>query len=80
MHTKLFAWVVVGVAGFQQVLKMSVPTSMKALVKQTAGKSFTYTEVPVVPPQGDELLVKVSKVALCGSDINLYQWNNGENL
>ena len=50
---------------------------MKALVKQASGKSFTYTEVPVVPPQGDELLVKVSKVALCGSDISLYQWNNG---
>ena len=60
------------------VLKMSFPSTMKALVKETPGKSFTYTEVPVVPPEGDELLVKVSKVALCGSDISLYQWNNGE--
>ena len=51
---------------------------MKALVKEEAGVSYTYTEVPVVPPQGDELLVKVGKVALCGSDISLYQWNNGE--
>ncbi len=57
---------------------MSLPTSMKALVKETDGTSFSYTDVPVVPPQGDELLVKVGKVALCGSDINLYQWNNGK--
>ena len=56
---------------------MALPTSMKALVKERPGVSYTYTEVPVVPPQGDELLVKVSKVALCGSDISLYQWNNG---
>ncbi len=63
----------------EKKVKMSFPGSMKALVKQTAGKSYTYTEVPVVPPQGDELLVKVSKVALCGSDISLYQWNNGKN-
>ena len=50
---------------------------MKALVKEEAGVSYTYKEVPVVAPQGDELLVKVGKVALCGSDISLYQWNNG---
>ena len=61
-----------------EALKMSVPSSMKALVKQEAGLSYTYTDVSVVPPQGDELLVKVGKVALCGSDISLYQWNNGE--
>ena len=51
---------------------------MRALVKQNEGQSYTYTQVPVVAPQGDELLVKVSKVALCGSDISLYQWNNGK--
>lgn len=51
---------------------------MKALVKEGAGVSYAYTEVPIAAPQGDELLVKVNKVALCGSDINLYQWNNGE--
>ena len=47
-------------------------------MKEAEGTSYTYTEVPVVPPVGDELLVKVGKVALCGSDIALYVWNNGE--
>jgi len=53
-----------------------LPATMKALVKEHAGPSFVYKEVPVPIPQGDELLVKVGKVALCGSDINLYEWNN----
>jgi threonine dehydrogenase-like Zn-dependent dehydrogenase len=29
--------------------------------------------VPV--PKGDEVLLKVEKVAICGSDIALYTWN-----
>ncbi len=51
---------------------------MKALVKNTPGVSYEYVDVPVVPPVNDELLVKVKKVALCGSDIILYQWLSGE--
>ena len=50
---------------------------MKALVKESAGTSYEYKDVPVPVPRGDELLVRVGKVALCGSDIALYQWNNG---
>lgn len=50
---------------------------MKALVKERTGPSYEYKDVPLPVPQGDELLVKVRKVALCGSDISLYQWNNG---
>lgn len=53
---------------------------MKALVKENAGPSYVYKEVPIPKPRGDELLVKVGKVALCGSDIALYQWNNGTSL
>jgi 2-desacetyl-2-hydroxyethyl bacteriochlorophyllide A dehydrogenase len=49
---------------------------MKALVKESAGTSYEYKDVPVPVPRGDELLVRVGKVALCGSDIALYQWNN----
>ena len=54
-----------------------LPATMKALVKERAGPSFVYKEVPLPTPHGDDLLVKVGKVALCGSDINLYEWNNG---
>ena len=55
-----------------------LPSTMKALVKSSPGVSYTYEDVPVPTPQGDELLIKVGKVALCGSDISLYQWNEGD--
>ena len=54
-----------------------LPSQMKALVKESPGASYEYKDVPVPSPKDDELLVKVGKVALCGSDINLYQWNEG---
>ena len=57
---------------------MSLPNSTKRLVKDRPGPSFEHREVALSPPQGDELLVRVSKVALCGTDISLYLWNNGE--
>ncbi len=55
-----------------------LPSTMKALVKEAPGESYQYRDVPVPRPQGDELLVKVGKVALCGSDIALYQWNESK--
>lgn len=50
---------------------------MKALVKEREEVSYILKDVPVPTPGDDELLVKVGKVALCGSDISLYQWNHG---
>ena len=56
---------------------MAIPLRMKALVKEQEGVSYTYKDVDVPQPQGDELLVKVTKVALCGTDISKYKWNEG---
>ena len=56
---------------------MDRPATMKALVKERPGASYVYKDVPVPVPEGEELLVKVGKVALCGSDIALYQWGEG---
>ncbi len=54
-----------------------LPESTWRLVKEQPGVSYEYKEVPLARPQGDELMVRVSKVALCGTDIQLYQWNKG---
>jgi threonine 3-dehydrogenase len=51
--------------------------TMKALVKESAGEGYSFKEVAVPRPGPGDLLVKVRKVALCGSDIALYQWNSG---
>ena len=48
---------------------------MKALVKTKEGKSFEYKDIPVPEPKGDDVLIKVDAVSVCGSDINLYTWN-----
>ena len=55
-----------------------IPKVMKALVKEEETASYYYKEVPVPLPEEGDLLVKVRKVALCGSDISLYQWNEGQ--
>ena len=51
---------------------------MKALVKETKGKSYVYKDVPVPEPGPGELLVKPIKVGLCGSDIHFYDWTSGK--
>lgn len=52
-----------------------IPKVMKALIKEEEATSYQYKQVPVPLPEEGDLLVKVRKVALCGSDISLYQWN-----
>ena len=54
-----------------------IPKVMKALVKEEETTSYRYKQIPVPLPEAGDLLVKVRKVALCGSDISLYQWNEG---
>ena len=57
-----------------------IPKSTFRLVKDEERSSYVYKEVPLPSPEGDELLVKVGKVALCGTDISLYQWNSGKGI
>lgn len=53
-----------------------IPKTMKALVKTNEGSSFDYKDVPVPEPKDDEVLVKVDAISVCGSDINMYTWND----
>ncbi|XP_067671841.1 L-threonine 3-dehydrogenase-like [Haliotis asinina] len=54
----------------------NIPKTMKALVKKNEEESYVYESIPVPDPTGDEVLIKVDSVAICGSDINLYKWND----
>ena len=51
--------------------------TMKALMKKKEGVSYDYADCPIPVPGDGELLVKVTKVSICGSDLNLYSWNEG---
>ena len=55
---------------------MNVPKTMRALRKETPEPGYKLVEdLPVPEPVGDEVLIKVDMVGICGSDISLYNWN-----
>lgn len=48
---------------------------MDALVKTTAGPGLTLMKVPVPKPQMGEVLIKIHKTAICGTDVHIYNWD-----
>jgi threonine dehydrogenase-like Zn-dependent dehydrogenase len=48
---------------------------MDALVKKDPVASYELVRQPIPVPVGDEVLIKVEYVAICGSDIALYKWD-----
>ncbi len=48
---------------------------MKALIKETPEKGAVLKEVEVPPIRENEVLVKVKKAAICGTDIHIYFWS-----
>lgn len=56
--------------------EVKIPKTMKALVKQAEGPSYSYVDIPVPEPGDGEVLIKVDAVAICGSDIALYKWDH----
>jgi len=49
---------------------------MKAVHKSNRGKGIEIIELPIPKISKNEILIKVKKAAICGSDIHLYDWNN----
>lgn len=48
---------------------------MKALVKKEAKEGVWLEEVPVPTITDNEVLIKVKKAAICGTDIHIYKWD-----
>src|SRR5674476_12921 len=48
---------------------------MKALVKAEAAKGLWMQEVPVPEPGYNDVIIKVKKSAICGTDLHIYEWN-----
>lgn len=53
-----------------------VPRKSLVLIKRDDVKSFQLETVPLRQLEDDEVLIRVDAVALCGSDILLYNWND----
>jgi len=48
---------------------------MKALVKSKPGRGIWMEEVPIPVPGPNDVLIKVSKSAICGTDLHIYKWD-----
>jgi len=48
---------------------------MRALVKERPGKGLVLKEVPAPRPGPRDVLIKVQRVGLCGTDAHIYAWN-----
>jgi len=52
-----------------------VSNMMKALVKAKAEPGIWMEEVPVPEPGPSDVLIKIKKTAICGTDVHIYNWD-----
>jgi threonine 3-dehydrogenase len=48
---------------------------VKALVKQSAGPGFSLNEVPEPRARDNEVLIRVHRAGVCGTDVHIYEWD-----
>lgn len=48
---------------------------MRAIAKLRAGPGLDLTEVPVPTPGINDVLIKVKKTSICGTDVHIYNWD-----
>ena len=51
-------------------------TTMKALVKRKAEPGIWMEEVPLPTVGTNEVLIRVEKAAICGTDLHIYKWDD----
>jgi threonine 3-dehydrogenase len=49
--------------------------TMRAIAKLRPGPGLELTEVPVPPPGINDVLIKIKKTAICGTDVHIYNWD-----
>jgi threonine 3-dehydrogenase len=49
---------------------------LKALVKQSAEPGFALTDVPEPAIRDDEVLIRVRRAGVCGTDVHIYEWDD----
>ncbi len=53
-----------------------IPETMKCLVKAKAEKGLWMEERPVPKIEPDEVLIKIERTAICGTDMHIYKWDD----
>jgi len=54
---------------------MDIPTTMKALVKKKAEPGLWLEEVPVPEIGINDVLIRVEKASICGTDVHIWKWD-----
>jgi threonine 3-dehydrogenase len=54
---------------------MRPPRTMRAIAKLAPGPGLELTEVPVPAPGINDVLIKVKRTSICGTDIHIYNWD-----
>lgn len=49
---------------------------MKALIKKHAQKGIWMDSAPIPSPGNNDVLIKISKTAICGTDLHIYNWDD----
>ena len=49
---------------------------MRALVKESAARGFTLKSVPEPTIRDDEVLIRVRRAGVCGTDVHIYEWDD----
>jgi len=52
-----------------------MPKTMSAIVKAKAAEGLEWREVPVPEPGINDVLIKVNKSCICGTDVHIYKWD-----
>ncbi len=52
-----------------------LPQTMRALVKAKPEPGIWIGQEPVPAPRHDEVLIKIKRTAICGTDIHIYNWD-----
>ena len=50
-------------------------STMTALVKSAPEKGLTMKQVPIPEPGQNDVLVKITKTSICGTDVHIYNWD-----
>src|SRR6266540_3780123 len=54
---------------------LAMKTTMKALTKREAGPGLWLEEVPVPKSGVNDVLIRVDRAGICGTDVHIYQWD-----
>ena len=54
---------------------MTLPRTMRAIGKLKPGPGLELTEVPVPEPGINDVLIKIRKTSICGTDVHIFNWD-----